>query len=341
VAYAVAVSLLEDAQEQESVDELKAALNRALRQLAKAHARSEDLVEAVYRASRDAITAHQTPTTKPPSDTRKKGAEVALWHLTDWQGAKVTTSYNRDVMWQRVHTFVDKAQQITDIQRTDHPVNAVTILFGGDMVEGLFNFPTQPFEVDASLFEQWVSVSKLLGEVVTRALGIYSTVHVVAEWGNHGRIGSKRDAIPRADNVDRMCYETARQLLAHEPRLTWQDCPEDIQRVEIGNYRALSMHGDETGRAGYVSKQTFLAYLNRLKAGAYGWPFLDVYSGHRHTHDEMAMSDGTGAWYQTGSTESDNRYARDGMGASAQPSQRLHFINPEAGTVTAQYKVRL
>jgi hypothetical protein len=266
---------------------------------------------------------------------------VALWHLTDWQGAKLTPSYNSQVMYERVHRFVDRAERITAIQRADHSVKGCVILFGGDMIEGLFQFPTQPFEVDATIFEQWVRVSRLIGEIVQRALGIYETVHVVPEWGNHGRIGSKRDSVPRADNFDRMCYEAARQLLANEKRLTWQDCPEDIQRVAIGNYRALSMHGDETGRAGCVSKQTFLAYLNRLKAGAYPWSFRDVYSGHRHTHDEMAMSDGMGAWYQTGSTESDNRYARDGLGASAQPSQRLHFVDPEKGRVTAQYKIHL
>lgn len=331
--------LLED----QAHEDTKAALHRALRNLARANARIEDLVDAVYEAARDATVNEfiTKRTHKPRADRRRNGGEVALWHLSDWQGAKVTTSYNSEVMWQRVHTFVDRAQRITDIQRKDHPVKHATILFGGDMVEGLFNFPTQPFEVDATLFEQWVSVSRLIGEVVQRALGIYETVHVVPEWGNHGRIGSKRDAVPRSDNVDRMCYETARQFLRNEDRLTWQDCPEDIQRVEIGNYRALSMHGDETGRAGYVSKQTFLAYLNRLKAGAYPWPFMDVYSGHRHTHDEMAMSDGIGAWFQTGSTESDNRYARDGLGASARPSQRLHFIDPEAGRVTAQYKIWL
>jgi hypothetical protein len=335
--------LLDDAEEQQADEDTKAALNRALRQLARAKARSEDLVQAVYRAAKDATVAehNRKRTLKPRSDTRKRGSEVALWHLTDWQGAKLTTSYNLDVMWQRVHSFVDRAERITEIQRADHPVKSVAILFGGDMVEGLFNFPTQPFEVDATLFEQWVSVSRLIGEVVERALGMYETVQVIPEWGNHGRIGSKRDAVPRSDNVDRMCYETARQLLRNEKRLTWQDCPEDIQRVQIGNYRALSMHGDETGRNGYVSKTTFLAYLNRLKAGAYPWPFLDAYTGHRHTHDEAAMSDGIGAWYQTGSTESDNRYARDGMGATATPSQRLHFVDPDKGRVTAIYKVWL
>ena len=334
--------LLDEAEEQQGEEDTRVALNRALRQLARAKAKTEDLVEAVYRAVHDAMLADpRKATTKPKSDTRKRSAEVALWHLTDWQGAKLTPSYNRDVMWQRVHTFVDKAQAITDIQRSDHPVRSVAILFGGDMVEGLFQFPTQAFEVDATIFEQWVSVSRLITEVVQRALGSHEQVYIFPEWGNHGRIGSKRDAIPRSDNIDRMCYETARQLLAHEKRLVWQDCPEDIQRVEIGNYRALSMHGDETGRAGYVSKTTFLAYLNRLKAGAYPWTFRDVYTGHRHTHDEMAMSDGSGAWYQTGSTESDNRYAQNGLGASSQPSQRLHFVHPGRGRVTAQYKIHL
>ena len=322
--------------------ETRQALDRALRQLARAKAKSEDLVDAVYRAARDSrINSRSNPTPSPARDSRRKGPETALWHLTDWQGAKVTTSYNSVVMRRRVHEFVDKAARITEIQRAEHPVRDCAILFGGDMVEGLFNFPTQPFEIDATLFEQWTSVSDLIGEVVTRALGIYDNVTVVSEWGNHGRIGSKRDAVPRADNIDRMCYETARRDLRHEKRLTWQDGPEDIQRVEIGNYRAISLHGDETGRNGFVSSTTFLSYLNRLKAGALGWSFRDAYTGHRHTHDEYALADGTGAWYQTGSTESDNRYARNGLGSAAHPSQRLHFIDPDKGRVTAQYKVWL
>ena len=68
-------------------------------------------------------------------------------------------------------------------------------------------------------------------------------------------------------------------------------------------------------------------------------PDADAYTGHYHTHNEHAMGDGQGAWYQTGSTESDNRYARNAMGKQAQPSQRLHFVDPVRGRVTGQYKV--
>lgn len=329
---------------QGQVEELRAALGRTQRQLREARDRDAWMSQLIIESCRDAILAEPlTRVAKPRKDTRKRSAEVALWHLTDWQGAKVTPSYNSQAMRERVHRFVDKAERITAIQRADHPVRDGVIAFGGDMIEGLFNFPTQPYEIDATLFEQYVSVANLIVEVVRRALGIYERVTVVAEWGNHGRLGSKRDAVPKGDNADRMTYELARQVLAAsgETRLTWGDSAEDIQRLEVGNYRALLMHGDEVGRAGFASPSAWQAAGNRWKAGAYGWDFQDIYLGHYHRHAQEPLSDGLGAIYWTGSTESENRYARDSMAASGVPSQRLHFIDPDAGRVTAAYQVWL
>lgn len=325
------------------VEDLRAALVRTQRQLLRAKNKTDYLVDAVIEASRDAILANPIQIPKAPKDARKKASEAAVWHLTDWQGAKKTVSYDSEVMRQRVHKFVDKAVKITDIQREDHPVKDCWILLGGDMIEGMFNFPTQPFEIDATLFEQFVTVSNLLVEMVTRALGCYENVTVVAEWGNHGRLGSKRDAVPRSDNADRMTYELARQILhsSGAKNLTWNDSPNDIQQVEIGNYRALLIHGDEIGRNGYASPTTIVNHVNRWRSGSYPWEFRDVYVGHYHTHYQYSLADGAGAVYGTGSTESDNRYASVGLASSAVPSQRLHFVNPEAGRVTAQYQVWL
>lgn len=326
----------------EQLEQLRQA-NRTLQlQLTRYKHRTDEMVEAIYRAAYDAVLVSGLPKAKnPPRDKRTRSAEVALWHMTDWQGAKVTTSYDSSVMRERALLFCEKAARITEIQRSDHPVKDAFLLLGGDMVEGLFNFPTQPYEVDSTIFEQYVTVAMLLVDVVILALSLYEKVTVVAEWGNHGRIGSKRDAVPRSDNIDRMVYELARRLLASEPRLTWEDCPEDLQRVEIGNYRALLMHGDEPGRNGFASPGTFQAYGNRLKGGAYKWEFQDIYVGHYHRHAQEPLSDGLGAIYWTGSTESDNRYARDSMAASGVPSQRLHFIDPDKGRVTAGYQVWL
>ena len=327
----------------EDLDELRRALIRTQKQLKEAKQRTEELVGATKQGAYDAMLTMGPipPVREAVQDKSKKKTEIALWHLTDWQGSKKTTTYNSVVMRQRVLNFVERARRITEIQRADHPVKDCVILFGGDMVEGLFNYPAQLHEVDSTLFEQYVTVSRLIVDTVREALTIYEKVLVVAEWGNHGRIGSKRADVPRNDNIDRMCYELARQLLADQKRLTWQDCPDDIQRVEIGNYRALLIHGDEVGRNGFASPNAIVQHANRWRSGAYPWAFRDVYIGHYHTHACWPMANGEGSVYQTGSTESDNRYARDLLAASATPSQRLHFIDPVKGRVTAEYKVWL
>lgn len=329
--------------ESNDVKELRQVILRLQKQLKKAKERTEELVETTHQAAYDAMLTYGSIKTITPlePDKRKIKSEVALWHMTDWQGAKQTTSYNSEVMRTRVLEFAKKAVRITDIQRANHPVKEVFICFGGDMVEGLFNFPSQAFEVDSTLFEQYVNVSRLCVDVVQFALTNYEKVTVVAEWGNHGRIGSKRDNVPRSDNFDRMCYELARQLLQGEKRLVWQECPEDIQRIEIGNYRALLIHGDEVGRNGFASPGAIVQHANKWRSGSYPWEFRDVYIGHYHTHSEWAMANGQGSVYQTGSTESDNRYAGVMLASSAIPSQRLHFIDPVKGRVTAAYKVWL
>ena len=339
--------------ESEDVAELRRALMRVQKQLLQAKQRTDDLVEVTQQAAYDAMLAMGPikPVKAPevPKGTKKK-PEVALWHLTDWQGAKKTPSYNSEVMQQRVMSFAEKAVKITDIMRADHPVNDCVIMFGGDMIEGLFNFPSQAHEIDQTLFGQYVTVSKLIVEIVQYALTNYQKVTVVPEWGNHGRIGSKRDNVPRSDNFDRMCYELARQLLKGEKRLTWQECPDDIQRVYIPDptgkglgYRALLIHGDEVGRNGFASPAAIVQHANRWKSGAYDPSFAwrDLYIGHYHTHAEWPMANGLGSVYQTGSTESENRYAGVMLAASATPSQRLHFVDPVKGRVTAAYKVWL
>jgi hypothetical protein len=338
-------SLKDYADQHAEVLGLREALRTSNQQLREAKNKRKALVEAVFAGARDALLTLGPiePVKTPPKDRRKAKPEAALWHLTDWQLAKVTPSYNSDVARKRVEAFCQKATKITEIARADHPVPHCVIAFGGDMVEGLFNFPTQPFEIDQTLFGQFVTAARLQVDVIRHALSIYENVTVIAEPGNHGRLGNKNVVLPRSDNLDRMTYELARQQLLNESRLSFDKNHgvEDIQRIEIGNYRALLIHGDEVGRGGFASPTTILQHCNRWKAGSYDWDFRDVYVGHYHNHMELSLADGTGAVYWTGSTESENHYARDTMAASATPSQRLHFVDTEKGMVTSQYRILL
>jgi hypothetical protein len=323
---------------------LMSALARTKKELIKTKARDEALVAAVYQGAYDAqLLTKPEKIRTPPKDTRKRGEHVALWDLGDWQGTKVTPSYNTKVMQDRVRLFVKKAAYFTEEQRVSRPVRECHVVFGGDMIEGLWNYPTQVWEIEEEPINQVVIVAALMAEVVQAALTDYVKVTVTPEWGNHGRIGSKRDAVPAATNLDRMAFLLARQqLMEHvvSGRLVWEDSIEDIQRLQIGAYRALVIHGDEIGRTGYASPSTIVNHVNRWRT-SFPWSFQDVYCHHYHTPMEMTLADGRGRVYFNGATESDNRYALVGMAASGVPMQRLHFIDPEKGLVVQRVDVIL
>ena len=323
--------------------ELRSVNQRLMRQLAQAKAKQAELVDAVYQAARDAAVIVGPPPSVPPvKDKRRATGETALWHLTDWQGGKKTVSYGMDVMDRRVMQFAQKAVKITDMQRAAHPVRDCVILFGGDMLENVTTFPGQVWEVEAGLFEQFFRVANLMQTVVRYALDHYEHVTVIAEPGNHGRVGGKRDGVKASDNYDRIIYKIAADRLAGESRLDWrQDNEGWYQQVEVGNYRAMLIHGDEVkGFGGNTPAYALVRKGNAWASGAVPFDFRDIYVGHYHNHNDYSLAAG-GTVFMTGSTESDNEFAREFVAAASTPSQRLHFVNTDVGRVTAQYKLYL
>jgi len=333
-----------DSEFEVQIEQLQSALTRAKRDLIKYKHRDQIIVDAVFQGAFEAQALHKLPSVKAAAkDSRKRGEHVALWDLGDWQGTKITPSYNTEVMQRRVRLFIEKARYFTTEQRHSRPVRHCAVVFGGDMIEGLWNYPTQAWEVEEEPITQVVIVANLMAEVVRAALADHETVTVTPEWGNHGRIGSKRDAVPAPTNLDRMAFILARQQLitdVESGRLKWEDSIEDVQRLEIGNYRALVIHGDEIGRTGYASPSTIVNHVNRWRT-SFPWSFQDVYCHHYHTPMELTLADGRGKVYFNGATESDNRYALVGMAASGVPTQRLHFIDPDKGLVVQRVDVIL
>jgi uncharacterized coiled-coil protein SlyX len=323
------------ASQETEVEELRKALQNAQRAHARAKRKTEDLVEAVYNATKDAILASNRPTITQPPKNKKGRAEVALLHLTDWQGGKRNTSYSLRVLSQRIDQVLAKTLQLTDIQRAHHPVNDCALVLGGDMVEGLTVFPGQAYEVEAHLFEQLFEVARIIEGAVLSLAGYFNTVHVVCEYGNHGRIGRKGD-MPVADNIDRMAYKIAADRLAHVKHVNWQMSPDWHQMLKLGNYRALIVHGDEVPSfGGQTPSYSILRKCNAWASGVVD-DFTDVYMGHFHTPMTLTMANG-GRVFVTGSPESGNEYARAFVAAVGRPSQRLHYVDPDKGRVTGEY----
>lgn len=310
--------------------------DRALVRLGRERDRTAELVEAVYAAAHASAT-QQPKVPKPAKDRRDAERLSALLHLTDWQFGKVTQSYSTEVAKQRVeHVLWEGVARHTDGVRSHTPMDHCTVMLGGDMVEGTMIFPGQPFEIDSTLFDQMFAVADSIEVCVRNALEMYREVTVVEEWGNHGRIGRKGEG-PGGDNVDRMAYRVAHERLRSHERLTWESHSSFGAHVQIENYNALLVHGDEIkGYGGNIPAFGIVRKCNGWAAGAADFDFSDVYMGHYHQVMTLTLASG-GQVYVTGSPESDNQYAKEFVAARGTPSQRLHIVDPAAGQVVQEH----
>jgi hypothetical protein len=192
---AVDGSLTDDINLARQLEEMRAANQRLQRANSRLKEKQADLVEAVYRASKDAAVMTGRPGTIPrPARDRRRSPEVALLHLTDWQLGKKTDSYDTEVCKQRVGLAVAKTVKLTEIQRADHPVRDIHVMLGGDLVENVTIFPGQAYEVDSNAFTQVFEAAALVEQVVLSLLGAFESVTVHEVAGNHGRLGRKGDA---------------------------------------------------------------------------------------------------------------------------------------------------
>jgi hypothetical protein len=327
------------------IDELRRLVTDLQARLRRAKAKTNDLVRAAHDGAREAtvILGNPSPVKTPARDKRQATAEAAVLHLSDWQLGKTTDSYDSDIARDRVRLLGEKLVQLVDIERSAHPVRECHNLLGGDLVEGTSIFPGQPFEIDSSLFRQVFNAVGAVEELVRLQLSVFETVHCWEVEGNHGRLGRKGDH-PREDNADLFVYREARERLAeHEAagRLVWHPRETWYQIVEIGNYRALLVHGDQIKQfGGNIPAFGIYRKVNGWASGVLP-PFTDAYLGHFHQPLVIPLANGAGRSFVNPSLESDSAYAQEFVAATGTPGQRLNFVNPEAGRVTTERLVWL
>ena len=316
-----------------AITELQQALNRAQKATKRHKMRTDEMIAAVYQAAKDASLGTPHVVMGPAKDIRKGHTEVALLHSTDWQIGKHTPDFNMEIAQQRLELMYEKVAAITALHRAAMPVKECHLMLGGDMVEGVSIFPGQVWEIEAHLFEQLFFTADLIVSLVNALLGEFEKVVIWEEAGNHGRLGRKGEN-PAGDNIDRMAYKIAKQRIGTNKRLTWHTMDSWHQIVEIGKYRALLVHGDEVASFGGIVRK-----VQQWQSGVVE-PFMDCYMGHFHRPDTYTLASG-GSVYITGSIESSNEYAIRTMAATGKPSQRLHFVDPTKGRVTAEYRLWL
>lgn len=359
------LSLQERAEQYERLNRLHGTVDNLQRKLAEERERTVRLVETVYSAVRDAASGLVVPPTPAPRRTvatkvcagKHQEAEKALAVYSDLQLGKVTPTYNSQVAEERSDLYAEKIIGLTNIQRSDHPVNECRVYLLGDIVEGELIFPHQPWTVDSSLFRQVaVDGPRILAKFLRRLLADFQTVHVVGVIGNHGRLGPRRSPYNPETNMDRMLYQIVRDQMKGEKRLSWNipwernerawyavDYPFATIRDSITNghpteHGFLLFHGDQIQNGASVSTGTIARRVFGWASGGVPEPFRYVVWGHWHSQKYIELNN-IEAWCN-GSFESTNTYAQEALSAMGPPSQRLLFCHPVVG-VSAEYKVRL
>lgn len=334
---------------------LRRANNHLSGALAKLKHSKEEYREAVYQAVSDAVSGLEIPPVKfQAPDSRHKNNETAVALLSDVQLAKVTVrgdveQYNSEIAERRVLEYAKKIVEITNIQRQDHPVKTLTLAVLGDVIEGEEIFPGQMWLIDGGLYRQiCVDGPRIMTGMIRYLLQHFERIDVMWVIGNHGRIGGRgsREHDPET-NGDRMLGKITQLLLADEitaGRVTWEMPQGKGDRnwygvVEVGNYRALCLHGDQIrGHSGFpwygLGKK-----VSGWASGAVPEDFQDVFMGHWHQIASIPIN--TRNVYVNGSTESYNTYAQENLAAQSEPAQWLLFVDPERGRVTGEYKVWL
>jgi hypothetical protein len=228
-----------------------------------------------------------------------------------------------------------------NLRRTYAKIDRLTLLLGGDFIEGEGEiFPTQAHEIDQDLIDQMIKFGpERIAEVVLYFSRLFPTVSVIGVPGNHGRQG-KRAA--KRNNADSIFYEVVRLIVRsvnaqQAKRVKWS-LPLDRERGDewFANFKicdkwgGLLVHGDQIrGQLGFP----WYGYGKKLGGWSSILPAFDfLFSGHFHTDASFDIFNRH--VFSTGSTESDNSYAKENMAAAGSPKQRLCFFNKRYGLLS-------
>ena len=224
---------------------------------------------------------------------------------------------------------VHKTIELTGLHRMLRPIPECHLLLGGDMIEGVTIYPGQAWEIEAGAYEQVMFTAALIRDVVVTLAAHFERIEVWWVTGNHGRIARRGDH-PKGDNLDRFVYGIT-QLYEAPLNVHWNETTGFYQHVTIGEYVALLVHGDQVGAAPVTIQNKVVKW----QAGVLE-PFRDCYLGHQHHVKVLELPSG-GRIFMTSSPESGIAFAAEKVGSAGTPTQRLNFVSPSKGRVTAEY----
>lgn len=266
-----------------------------------------------------------------------KSEQAVVMVFSDVHFGRVTTSYNSEIALKRLDRHIDAFLNIAEIESTLYDNVELDIFMLGDIVDGETIFPSQPFNIDKSAFEQAKIFAIALVNKLVTLRQYFPKINVYCVYGNHGRSGKYNSRITNWDNVMYTIMEVA---TANVPDINfiYPDGDEKMMVAEIYGYKFLLAHGDMINMHYQIP---YYGITNKSMRWYQTFDGIDyMVLGHFHHHSLGTQFINT-EYFINGSYLTDDTFSKEVIGSTNKyPSQIAFGVHRKYG-VTWRYPIYL
>lgn len=266
-----------------------------------------------------------------------KSEQAVVMLFSDIHFGRVTTSYNSEIALRRLDNHINSLLDIVGIESELYNNVELDIFMLGDIVDGETIFPSQPFNIDKSAFEQ----AKIFAIAVVNKLiflrQYFPKINVYCVYGNHGRSGKYNSRITNWDNVMYTIMEVA---TANVPdiKFIYPEGDEKILIADIYGYKFLLTHGDMINMHYQIP---YYGITNKSMRWYQTFDGIDyMVLGHFH-HHSLGTQFINVEYFINGSYLTDDTFSKEVIGSvNKYPSQVVFGVHRKYG-VTWRYPIYL
>ena len=188
---------------------------------------------------------------------RRKGAKPATTPVvaaSDWHSAQIVkpsavgglNEHSPEIGQERAQKFARDVAKRIKFQQGAFQIDDVILWLGGDFMVGEIHGVDSARACEMAPLEEVSFCRDVLSGVITHLLGELDVrLHIVCNWGNHGRTTEKpRSTRKHAYSYEQFLYTQLAQDFADEPRVCFDVSESPWKVVEVGGLRLVTHHGD-------------------------------------------------------------------------------------------------
>jgi hypothetical protein len=323
---------------------------RDLRKLRQKRLDEDVWTETVIKALADELP-RVPPTRARPSPQPDGSLEEHALLLSDIQlGSRVDeketgglSAFSWEIFQERNQRMELAIRAIRDTQKSRVPVRRLNVFGLGDYGDGHEIFKGHPWELDMHVARQVTEGPWEIAQTLVSLLDLYEEIHFFTVYGNHGRVGQKKEATPVLASWDYIFVRflelmTGSQVTSEgAPRISFHYAHSWWSLVERMGLRFLLIHGDDVRSwmnlpyYGLERARTRWANLiqQHLPPDAGPVTFDVMLVGHHHTPAYIETASGpillNGCW------PGGSKFSEKVLQAASPPAQWFFGIHPTHG----------